>query len=1275
MKNPFSKISFGFLAAVSACASFAQTPDDWQNEKVFRINKEPAAATMRLYPSQAAALKGGKSPLVENLNGEWKFRYVGNPELRERKFFSDNFNVSRWKEIEVPSNWEMHGYGSPIYTNITYPFAVNPPRVMDEPPADFTNRDEANRNPVGQYRRDFEIPSDWDGGRVFVRFDGVISAFYVWINGKKVGYSQDSRTPAMFDITKYLRKGTNSISVEVYTYSDGSYFEDQDFWRLSGIYRDVSLIWQPEVILRDIFIKPGLANDYRDGTLAAEITLANRSDVLRDVKLSGRLYDAEGALVSDAAFETPISAGKGVICKWKFPEIPNVKTWSAEVPNLYKLVVEMEAIGSKKVFAAFNVGFRTVERKNGQILVNGKPIYFKGICRHEFHPEKGMVLNEEDMRRDIQEIKRHNFNAIRTSHYPDAELFYDLCDELGIYVMNECDMETHGLDPLPENPPARGESWLPALLDRISNFVERDKNHPSVVIWSLGNECADGPNFKKAAEWLRERDPSRPIQFDRNTDMSYVDMYSFMYATPDDIKNFLRSQDSVEPQKRLPVVICEYAITMGNSSGVLKTYWDMVRSEPRFQGGFLWCLKDSGLYKNREPKVEVKDLADPDRKVEILPDTGTKRVMKGASAVAYPGLFERPSKGFTIAAKINGDGFKPKRSYDEGPAKMSTKPIPQKFADEEPIVTQSDVFALKFFDKRKLLHFAVWNDGAWEVLNVPVQLEGMDHEIAASAGGGEMRLYLDGKLIGSRPFSKEIFHGESPLIIAARSKHRERRFDFAGAVARVAAVNDVIAEGFFEKLPERGLQICDIDFSKFRQRKPDGRYFAYGGDFADRPTSYSFCINGMLLPDYTPSPQTAELKKVQQNIHTKLESFENKIARLDIYNENFFKSLDDVSASWVLTRNGEEIDDGSFDISPASPRANVYAEIDLSDADFSKGGEYMLRVSYKLKRGTSAGLKSGEEIAWDQLSLGGEYAPEIHVTDFDPSKPFNIERQEGNGVKISNDKFQVEFDRFTGWLKNYKVGSRDIIKSQMRLNFWRPLTENDWGANFDQNLAVWKTAGERARPTKFSVRTLSDRVNFPVIVEAEYAIPANDSTAAVSYEIWPDGAIFVDAKISLAKNLPMAPRVGFQFNADAGMDKREWYGKGPFENYSDRKEGCWTGRFSEKIADGFFPYILPQDSSNVTEVREARLYGRGELKISSQKGRLFELSTYPCTADEIELATHYWHLPQRDFNVVNISARNMGLGGIHSWGHIPLPEHRIETGRTYEMSFMLKGGR
>jgi len=590
MINTFARlVLFIALTIINSLAILAQQ-NDWENPKVFGFNKEDGHSTLMPFDSVEDALnkKRVESKYYKTLGGYWKFNLAINPGEAPDKFYTNSFDTKNWDDIKVAGNWELQGYDKPIYTNVNHPFKPqNPPYV----PKDY--------NPVGSYKRSFEIPVDWEHREIFIHFDGVRSAFYLWINGEMVGYSQGSMTPAEFNITAYLKEGVNNVSVKVFRWTDASYIEDQDAWRLSGIYRDVYLFAVPKVHIRDFFAKTELDSNYKDGTLDLEVEVINYSNESVSKTIELQIRDDDNYLIFNEQVKIEnINQGDKLGIEIQ-RVIKSVNKWSAEAPNLYTLVLVLLDDSSIEEVVTHKIGFRKVEIKNGQLLVNGSAILIKGVNRHEHHPITGKYVDEETMIKDIVLMKQNNINAVRTSHYPNSPRWYELCDEYGLYVWDEANVESHyfwskfALDP----------DWKDAFVDRAQRMVERDKNHPSVIVWSLGNESGYGPNHEAMGDWVRKRDPTRLVHYE-GTEPGYIpvpghfDIIANMYPSVDLMIN-LSYMDTTRP-----VILCEYAHAMGNSVGNLYKYWDVIEQYPRLQGGFIWDWVDQGILQKDKNGIE-----------------------------------------------------------------------------------------------------------------------------------------------------------------------------------------------------------------------------------------------------------------------------------------------------------------------------------------------------------------------------------------------------------------------------------------------------------------------------------------------------------------------------------------------------------------------------------------------------------------------------------------------------------------------------------------------
>lgn len=568
-------------------SGFAQEKaNDWENPLIYQINREPARATFLPFADEQSAISDqyDRSPWYLSLNGKWKFQWSPTPDQRPKEFYKPEFSVINWKEISVPSNWELQGYGIPIYTNITYPFKKNPPYINH------------NDNPVGSYRRTINLPESWNGRRVYLHFEGGTSAMYIWVNGEKVGYSENTKSPVEFDITRYVKPGKNLIAAEVYRWSDGSYLEDQDFWRLSGIDRNVYLYSTDNVRITDFFAQPDLDASYKNGKLSIDVDIKNFTTSAWNVKLKASLLDAAGKVVFSSV--TPLSLEAGAKQAANISKaVSSPALWSSETPTLYSLVLSLTDQNGKVVESvATKVGFRKVELKNGQLLVNGKRLYVHGVNIHEHNPITGHYQDVETMLKDIRVMKQNNINAVRCSHYPNNVQWVKLCDKYGIYLVDEANIETHGMGATLQGwfdkskHPAYLDEWKATHMDRTVSLVERDKNHPSVILWSLGNECGNGPIFHETYKWIKQRDKTRLVQFEQAGEEKNTDIVCPMYPSIESMKEYASRKDA-----KRPYIMCEYSHAMGNSSGNFKEYWDIIRSSKHMQGGFIWDWVDQGF--------------------------------------------------------------------------------------------------------------------------------------------------------------------------------------------------------------------------------------------------------------------------------------------------------------------------------------------------------------------------------------------------------------------------------------------------------------------------------------------------------------------------------------------------------------------------------------------------------------------------------------------------------------------------------------------------------
>ncbi|CAM5251654.1 Beta-galactosidase OS=Streptomyces tendae OX=1932 GN=GUR47_01095 PE=3 SV=1 [Streptomyces tendae] len=885
----------------------ADEPPEWNDFGVFRLGTEPPHATLTPYADVEQALAGdrARSPYRLSLDGTWKFAYADRPEDRDADFHRTDVDDGDWETIPVPSVWQLHGHDFPIYLNITYPYwGPNGLGEDPQPPAAPTRY-----NPVGQYRRTFTVPRDWKGRRTFLHFEGVKSAHYVWINGELVGYDEDSCTPSEYDVTDHLKPGTNQIAVEVYRYSDGDWMEDQDMIRVSGIFRSVHLYSTPAVHLRDFKLDTPLDDTYTGGELAVTASVrAYGAAGTGRYTVETQLYDARGHAVWSRPLEQPVDvgtarAGEDVTVR-AAKAVPKPALWSAEHPNLYTAVLRLrDPAGKVTETVSHRVGFREFALKDGLMRINGEPVSFRGTNRHEMHPSRGTALTREDMVEDIRIIKRMNINSVRTSHYPNNPYWLELADEYGLYLVDETNLETHGIrDEYPGDHP----DWTAACVARAQNMVHRDKNHASVVIWSLGNEAGGGSTFTAMHDWIRSYDDTRVIQYEGDDRPGISDIRSEMYDSPQRVEQ--RAKDTADTR---PYVMIEYAHSMGNSTGNFKKYWDIVRRYDVLQGGWIWDFVDQSLYTPVPARTLLTETGPAGLRGEILATRGTLDRDKGLSGIT---VFERDD------------------SLDlTGSLSLEAWVTPHVTGYHQPILAKGDTqYALKQNDRT--LEFFIHSAGQWITANwtVPDDWTGREHHLAGvfDADAGTLTLYVDGVERATRTTDRRPSSNTAPLALATDADNQVREFSGtirrARVYARALAAAELASEG--RGPGDDGVRFWfDAATVKTERKRPgDKTFLAYGGDWGDNPNDGAFVADGIITADRGHTGKAAEVKRVYQAINATRTPGGGPGA-VTLTNEYLFTRLREFDGHWELVADGEVVRRGKLtreqlDVAPRSSK-------------------------------------------------------------------------------------------------------------------------------------------------------------------------------------------------------------------------------------------------------------------------------------------------------------------------------------------------------------------
>ncbi|GAB2888696.1 glycoside hydrolase family 2 TIM barrel-domain containing protein [Streptomyces deserti] len=1223
---------------------------EWNDFGVFRVGAEPPHTTLMPYADvrQALAADRARSPYRLSLDGKWKFAYADRPDDRDADFHRTDVDDSTWDTIPVPSCWQLHGYDFPIYVNITYPWwGPNGLGEEAQPPAAPTRY-----NPVGQYRRTFTVPRDWTGRRTFLHFEGVKSAHYVWINGELVGYSEDSYTPAEYDITEHLKPGTNQIAVEVYRYADGDWLEDQDMIRLSGIFRSVYLYSTPAVHLRDFKLDTPLSDDYTAAEL--KVTASVRD---YDGGNGGRytvdtmLYDADGHPVWPRPLQQPADVPAGAETTVQASRaVPAPKLWSAEHPNLYTAVLRLRDPAGKVIETlSHRVGFREFALKDGLMRINGKPVSFRGTNRHEMHPDRGMALTRADMVEDIRIIKRMNINSVRTSHYPNNPLWYELADEYGLYLVDETNLETHGIR---NEYPGDHPEWTKACVARAQNMVHRDKNHASVVIWSLGNEAGGGSTFNAMYDWIRSYDPTRVIQYEGDDRPGISDIRSEMYESPQRVE--ARAKDAGDTR---PYVMIEYSHAMGNSNGNFKKYWDVIRRHDVLQGGWIWDFADQSLSWPTPTRKQFTESGPGRLRGEILAPSGT---------------FSR-AKGLTGGTVFARDA----RLDLTGSLTLEAWVTPHVTGYHQPILAKGDTqYALKQTNEN--LEFFIHGGGQWVTASwaLPDDWTGREHHIAGvfDADAGTLTLYVDGAVKTTRTTTRRPGSNTASLALATDADNWTREFSGTIRRARVYARALTAAELASDKRGpgDDGVRFwfdaATVDFTEKRPRQRT--FFAYGGDWGDNPNDGNFVADGIVTADRGHTGKAAEVKRIYQAINAA--PGPGGPGAVTLTNEYLFTNLRELDGSWSLVADGKVVQRGrltrdQLNVAPLTSK-DITVPVKLPDNP-APGTEYFLNLSFTTRE-PAQWAKPGFEVARQQLPLDAG-SPDVTPVPLESVPALRCDDRD-TAVTVTGRGFSVTVDKSSGTITSYEAAGTRLITAGPVPNFWRAPTDNDKGNGQHTRNQTWRDAGPRRKVTDVRVSPLADRA---VQIKVAYTLPTTvESAYTTTYTVFGNGEIKVDTTLHPgASNLPYIPEVGALLFLPRRLDRLHYYGRGPEENHWDRNNGTDVGLYSGSVADQWTPYIRPQENGNKTDVRWAALTGRDGTGLLVSGEPLLEINASYFTPEDLSSGVrHDYQLTPRDEVVLRVNHRQMGVGGDNSWGAHTHDEYKLFANRDYSYTYRLR---
>lgn len=1253
LSGPSATAQAAARAAASAAGSRAAADDrpEWNgNMALFQVGTEPPHTTLMPYASLAQALTADRtaSPYRTSLDGTWKFAYADRPDDRDADFHRTDLDDSDWQTIPVPSVWQQHGHDRPIYVNITYPYwGPNGLGENPQPPAAPTRY-----NPVGQYRRTFTVPEGWADRRVFLHFEGVKSAHYVWINGQLVGYHEDSCTPAEYDITDHLKAGTNQIAVEVYRYSDGDWLEDQDMIRLSGIFRSVYLFATPQVHLRDFKLDTPLGDGYRTAELKVTATVRDYGgDGGGRHTVETMLYDADGHPVWPRPLQQGVDLGSGgELTVQAARAVPDPKLWSAERPYLYTAVLRLrDPAGKVTETLSHRVGLREFALKDGLMRINGQPVSFRGTNRHETHPDRGTALTRADLVRDIGIIKRMNMNSVRTSHYPNNPMWLELADEYGLYLVDETNLETHGVR---GQYPGDHPEWTAACVARAQNMVHRDKNHASVVIWSLGNEAGGGSTFSAMHEWIRSYDPTRVIQYEGDDRPGISDIRSEMYESPARVEQ--RAKDTADTR---PYVMIEYCHAMGNSNGNFKKYWDLVRRYDVLQGGWIWDFVDQSLSRPTPARI-------------LLTETGPGRLR--GEILAPAGGFDRAEglRGATVFARDD-------RLDLTGSLTLEAWITPHVTGYHQPILAKGDTqYALKQTDGT--LEFFLHSAGQWITASWPVPADwtGREHHVAGvfDADAGTLTLYVDGVVRATRTTTLRPTSTTAPLSLATDADNMTREFSGtirrARVYARALSAAELAQQG--RGPGDAGVRFWfDAATAGVTERKAkDETFFAYGGDWGDNPNDGNFCSDGIVTADRAHTGKAAEIKRIYQAVNAAPAGGDPR--RVTLTNEYLFTNVREFDGRWELVADGRTVQKGrltrdQLDLGPLA-RKDITVPFTLPTRP-APGTEYFLQLSFTTKEATPW-AKAGFEVARQQIPLDAG-SPAVTPAPL-ASVPALRHAETATAVTVTGADLTVAVDKRTGLITTYEAAGMRLLTSGPVPNHWRAPTDNDHGNGQHVRNQTWRDAGARRAVTAVTTRALRDRA---VEVTVTGTLPTTVTSAyTTTYTVFGNGEIRVDHTLRPgAANLPYIPEVGTLLFLPERLEHLHYYGRGPEENYWDRNDGTDVGLYTGTVSGQWTSYIRPQENGNKTDVRWAALTddsGRGLLVAGEP---LIELNASHFTPEDLSLgARHDYQLTPRKEVVLRVNHRQMGVGGDNSWGAHTHDEYKLLPNRTYTYTYRLR---
>ena len=1290
-------------------------------EDVFAVNREPAASEIVSYQSTASAADAvwdynaredsSYLKMLSGSGGSWQLTVVQNANrantLLGAGAMKPGYTTSGndgWKTVSLPNSWTSQGFDFPIYANVTLPFQTAYDQGVGCPHAP------TNYNPVGLYRKTFTVPSGMtaDNRRIILNMEGVESAYYVYVNGKEVGYSEDTFSPHRFDITDYLTEGENLLGVEVHKFCDGTWFEGQDMIYDGGIFRDVYLTSRPLVQISDYTVQTDLDNSYQNASLNLSVDVRNLASAAAGNGWSVQVavLDRSGKNLT-AGTSIPVSqVDSGKTGTFRLSKsISSPALWSAEHPNLYALVLTLtDGSGNAVESVSAQLGFREigftrtevdgayrVTTKSWQpITINGKRLLLKGVNRHDTDPFHGKAVTQECMEEDIRQMKQHNINAIRTSHYSNDSYLYWLCNEYGMYMMAETNMECHGLM-YGNNEKQMG--WYYELgLDRTETAFKRLKNNPAIVAWSIGNEMkyTGDPNyanglFRDMIWYFKRHDTTRPVHSEGQGNAMGTDMHSQMYPGSGGIGYNAGNG-------KIPYVMCEYDHAMGNSVGALKEYWDVIRSADNMLGGFIWDWVDQSraVPIGGSGSSSAYEIKDQKGLIGTAYGNASDFVSNAGSGALNGG---RSFKGYTVM-----DGSTAYLSALSGTGKAFTFEAivkPASTATNQVILSIGDTqAALKSKSSGSGLEFFVYS-GGWHAVSCdfPSNWVGNWHQVAGVYNKGAISIYIDGRLAASDTVADAVASGNYPLGIGYDPSN-DRRFNGEISIARVysKALSASEIAGQYSASPAISASDSSVliwlDYSaKVSQTnasngpwdyyaqnyahknlyadKTPGYYFAYGGDWGDRPNDNSFCENGIVSPDRTPQPECEEVKFQYQNFWFSADSDQIANRKISVYNENNFANLNEFDVVWTLLKNGMKLSSGKAENINVAPLSRGTVSVPFTmPAVIGAGDEFQLNISVLAKTGTAM-VPAGTELSYAQFSVPAAAPKYVPRSTAKPSVTIS-----NGSFDVTGSDFKVSVSRTSGLITGYQYGGETLLTAGPAPNFWRGPVENDAGsANQKCYDTAWRGAMNGA---KVNSVVSSEKDNAQVITVNMTLPNAGNTAVDIVYTIDGSGAVTVSMKVDATRSgLGKFVRIGSVMTLPAGFEDVAWYGNGPVETFNDRITNARLGVWHNTVSGMFYPYMKADDCGTMTKVKWMAVKNpnyKTSLLVAADSP--LEASALHLTAEDLTGANHPYELRPHRETYLSMNYGSMGTGSA-TCGQATLGQYMLPSDRTYEWTYTI----